>query len=185
MSPKKDPKLAYWIAVVLMFVAVVCYAVPEKQPEKPVRQMFKCIAGKVLFTHQEHFSTTAKGYGITCKECHHHNEEENKIKECGDCHDRKLSKTVPKICLDCHEPDENHHLSEEEVEYSCNECHTPAGDEEVPQACLSCHDEGDVEGMEKTMNMQARTDAFHNQCIECHKAYEEKAPIECSACHVQ
>ena len=61
-------------------------------------------------------------------------------------------------CGDCH-----HTLSEDEYAdaQSCSECHDPAeGDEEIPK----------------------RADAFHLQCIDCHKDFEA-GPTECTGCH--
>lgn len=186
MSLKKELKVAYGLAIVLLFVGVVCYAIPQEQPEKPVRKMFKCIAGKVLFTHEKHFATSATGYGLTCSECHHHYEDNpDEIKACGECHAKDITKTVPETCMNCHEPDEVHHPGEE-AEYECSACHQKSDDEEsVPTACTDCHDVDDLEGMERQMNMQARTDAFHNQCITCHKNYGKQAPVACDACHVK
>ncbi len=185
MSPDKELKIACWLAGILLLVAVVCYAMPEKEPEKPVRKMFKCLAGKVLFTHQEHFSD----YGVACADCHHHNEEdESAIRECGDCHAKEASQTVPKVCLDCHEPGEAHHDNEEVAELACKDCHTPAEEESIPQACTNCHEEDEIEAPEMVMDFQVRTDAFHNQCTKCHKGYGS-GPLyidaDCSKCHVK
>jgi len=57
-------------------------------------------------------------------------------------------------CLDCH-----HNIEEDEV-YSCKECHQATGDESMP----------------------SKTDAFHAQCIGCHKE-KGAGPVECNSCH--
>ncbi len=57
-------------------------------------------------------------------------------------------------CLDCH-----HNLEDDEV-YSCRECHNATGDE----------------------SMLSITDAFHEQCIGCHKE-KGAGPVECNSCH--
>jgi len=79
-------------------------------------------------------------------------------------------------CNACH-----HHPSEPEEGASmmaCKACHVFPSDGSLPAACLSCHgaDEVSLEGI------PARTDAFHNQCIGCHKE-SGSGPVECAACH--
>lgn len=79
-------------------------------------------------------------------------------------------------CYDCH-----HHPPEDEAALkSCGTCH-PVEPEEgaVPESCLECHDAEDVEETE----VVKRVDAYHTQCIDCHKAVGA-GPIDCSACHV-
>ena len=62
---------------------------------------------------------------------------------------------------------------------SCGDCHHTLAEDEYAdaQSCSECHelDEGDEE-------MPKRADAFHLQCINCHKDYEA-GPIECTGCH--
>lgn len=57
-------------------------------------------------------------------------------------------------CSDCH-----HNIEDDEI-YSCKECHEATGDED----------------------MLGRTDAFHSQCIGCHKD-NDAGPVECNSCH--
>ena len=85
-------------------------------------------------------------------------------------------------CTDCH-----HHPSmDESALRACGDCHNlPPKDAEgmqVPDACLECHDIEDPEITDTAM--LNRGDAFHEQCIGCHKDYGAGA-IECAACHVQ
>ena len=55
MTSKKELKLAYALAIILLIVGVLSYAAfSEKVPEEPIRLMFKCVAGKVLFDHKIH-----------------------------------------------------------------------------------------------------------------------------------
>ena len=82
-------------------------------------------------------------------------------------------------CGDCH-----HHTGEGEAETeshgSCGACHAkPEQAEQVSQTCNECHDPEDYDLSEMT----ARADAFHAQCIACHKDFEA-GPVECAACHV-
>ncbi|MFZ0612638.1 MAG: cytochrome c3 family protein [Desulfobacterales bacterium] len=79
-------------------------------------------------------------------------------------------------CYDCH-----HHPPEDESALkACSTCH-PAEPAEgaVPESCLECHDAGDVEGTE----VVKRVDAYHTQCIECHKSVGA-GPVDCNSCHV-
>ena len=82
-------------------------------------------------------------------------------------------------CNDCH-----HHPGEGEDEIeahgSCGACHAePEEAERVSQSCNACHDPEDYDLEEMT----ARADAFHDQCISCHKDFEA-GPVECAACHI-
>jgi hypothetical protein len=68
---------------------------------------------------------------------------------------------------------------------ACGSCHlTPAKAKEAEEkgefneTCLDCHDQSDIEDSE----MVTRGDAFHLQCINCHKDFEA-GPIECIGCH--
>jgi hypothetical protein len=68
---------------------------------------------------------------------------------------------------------------------SCYDCHHHPGDDDESSlvACGECHDEDEIEGSE----VPGRTDAFHQQCIECHEAFEagpQSGSENCSACHV-
>jgi len=73
MSSKKEQKTAYFIAVILLAIGIICFsAFPAKAPETPVRIMFKSLAGKVFFDHKTHVSE--KGYALSCGDCHHHPE---------------------------------------------------------------------------------------------------------------
>lgn len=61
-------------------------------------------------------------------------------------------------CTDCHHMYEE---SEGTKPEACSECHMPDSDEESPKL----------------------SDAFHTQCIECHKD-SGSGPTECTQCHV-
>jgi hypothetical protein len=77
-------------------------------------------------------------------------------------------------CNDCH-----HHPQEADLR-ACGDCHRPPDNgEETPQACLDCHEPDEIEGMD----MIKKADAFHDQCINCHKDFGA-GPEECQSCHV-
>jgi len=108
MTPQKELKLAYSLAIILLVVGVISYATaPAKTPDEPVRMMFKVVAGNVLFDHKTH--TVETGYGLACIDCHHHraeDEEEEPFLACGYCHQiPKEGEALPQSCVECHEPD--------------------------------------------------------------------------------
>jgi hypothetical protein len=125
MKSNKELQIAYGLAIILLVVGVLSYsAFSAKTPEQPVRLMFKCVAGKVLFDHKTH--TAESGYSISCSDGHHDLEEgETKPQACGECHEAKSQ------------------------------------DEDMP----------------------SRSDAFHSQCIDCHKE-GGAGPEICASCHV-
>ena len=62
---------------------------------------------------------------------------------------------------------------------NCSDCHhdLEGDDTATPEACTACHaiDSGDED-------MPKRSDAFHTQCIGCHKDFGA-GPTECGSCH--
>ena len=129
MFTKKELKFAYVLAVCLLVVGVVCYAaIPQQEPERPLRLMFKVVAGNVLFDHETHSADT--GYAFSCGDCHHTLSEDE--------YDDAQS------CTECHDPDEG----DEEVpkradafHQQCGNCHKEfgAGPLIVEQDCNKCH----------------------------------------------
>ena len=147
MTPIKERKLAYYLAGILLVVGAISYAAfPDKTPEEPVRLMFKSVSGNVLFGHQTH--SAESGYGIACKECHHHPEEAEEEKDvyqsCKNCHQiPKEGESVPPVCLDCHDKSE---VEDSEIIKSadafhaqCSGCHEDFGAGPKEQECASCH----------------------------------------------
>lgn len=127
MFSKIELRLAYGVAIWLLFVGVVCYAAfPAKTPSEPVRMMFEVAAGKVLFDHKTHHSVT--GYGISCGDCHHTLEPDEyaDAQSCSECHDpTEGDEEVPKRadafhqqCAGCHED-----FGAGPKEKDCNACH--------------------------------------------------------------
>ena len=143
MTSNKELQLAYRLAIVLFIVGVLSFAAfPAKQPETPVRVMYKTKAGKVLFDHKTHASAT--GYGADCLDCHHHPgmEDETPMLACSACHGKADPEIKAAVCNECHDPDD----------YSLEDV--------MPSA-----------------------DAYHGQCITCHKDFEA-GPEACASCHV-
>jgi len=78
-------------------------------------------------------------------------------------------------CNDCH-----HHPADDDQHRACGDCHrTPETAEAAKPVCLECHDEDEID-MEA---VPTRTNAFHDQCIKCHKD-ASAGPAVCAACHV-
>ena len=104
MTSKRELKLAYALAGILLVVGIFSYAAfSAVQPDQPLRVMYSTVAGKVLFNHKAHFSPD--GYGISCRDCHHHPAEDDiDLQSCSDCHQAVgKDQSVPKTCLDCHD----------------------------------------------------------------------------------
>jgi hypothetical protein len=79
-------------------------------------------------------------------------------------------------CYDCH-----HHPPEDESALqACSVCHPMEAEEGIiPESCLECHDADEIEDTETVK----RLDAYHTQCIDCHKAVGA-GPVDCNSCHV-
>ena len=82
-------------------------------------------------------------------------------------------------CTECH-----HHPEEpddpEEAILKCGYCHqTLEKGQNWPKTCLDCHEAEDLEESE----VMKKPDAFHAQCINCHKE-AGSGPEECNSCHV-
>ncbi|MDD2389744.1 MAG: cytochrome c3 family protein [Desulfobacterales bacterium] len=141
MTPKKELQLAYGMAIVLLVVGLISYAAfPAKSPEQPIRMMFKCAAGKVLFDHKTH--TDSSGYGIACSDCHHHPADDPSLKACGDCHLKEEASKAPQLCMECHEPDDGMGdqvpmMRADSFHKQCVGCHEAGG--AGPVECGKCH----------------------------------------------
>ena len=190
MASNKKLQIAYGLAIVLLFVGIVSYVIvsTKVQEKPPVRAMFKCAAGNVLFGHKDHDSD----YGMDCAECHHHHEEDTEDvdkKACNECHKSEKNIMVPITCYDCHDPDEEHHPKEKvEDMKTCDACHAPTKNETLPETCMECHESDEIEDTElKRFDLKVRTNAFHSQCENCHKENDigpENNNERCKWCHI-
>ncbi len=130
MASKKQLQLAYGLAIILFVIGVFSYAYTAfsaKPLDQPVRLMFKVVAGRVLFDHKTH--TDDSGYGISCIDCHHTEEEGEEVSN-------------PDLCGDCHEPQSE----EEEVpnradafHKQCTGCHQDVEAGPLLEECARCH----------------------------------------------
>ena len=144
MTPKKELKLAYGLAAILLVVGVIGYAAaPAKTLDEPIRIMYKTVAGKVLFDHKTH--SLASGYGLACADCHHHpaDDEEGRV-ACGVCHQPPPEgQAHPTACDDCHEPDEIEDaeimLRADAFHAQCETCHKDGGVGPEENRCNWCH----------------------------------------------
>ena len=127
MFSKLQLKLAYGLAIYLLFVGVLCYAAfPAKTPAEPVRLMFDVTAGKVLFDHKTH--SADNGYGISCGDCHHTLGED----EYADA----------QSCTECHDPDEGDEETPKRADafhQQCTGCHEGYGAGPLEKECSACH----------------------------------------------
>ncbi|MCG6908966.1 MAG: cytochrome c family protein [Deltaproteobacteria bacterium] len=78
-------------------------------------------------------------------------------------------------CYDCH----HHPIDDDSSLIACGDCHYATEEANgLPDKCLECHDADEVEGTE----ILKRSDAFHEQCINCHQNFDA-GPVACTACH--
>ncbi len=133
MTSEKDLRLAYGLIVVCLVVGFFSYAFSANQQasKEPLRKLFTCVAGKVMFTHQTHADES--GYEIACADCHHHPEEpEGDMATCGSCHDPAEDGSMPESCNECHEPED---YEGTEISKKSDALHTQ---------CIGCHKENDA-----------------------------------------
>ena len=140
MNLNKELRIAYGLALILLIVGVLSYAAfSAKSPEVPIRLMYKTSAGKVLFHHERH--TSSSGFGVSCQDCHHHPEgDDSAIRACGDCHGVD-EKSALQTCAQCHEEEEIESVEmmnkTDAVHSQCIDCHKEF--EAGPVECSACH----------------------------------------------
>lgn len=124
MTTKRELQIAYGMAVILFLVGLLSYAAFSQEPPKtPVRMMFKCTAGKVLFDHKEHLDES--GYGYQCVDCHHNLEDDEEGEmNCSACHELESD-------------DEDMPSRADSLHSQCIGCHEDA--KAGPAECNSCH----------------------------------------------
>lgn len=75
----------------------------------------------------------------------------------------------------------SHPLHTEKAKVECVECHHKDKNPKEPGGCAACHDLKEVKNGAIPLK-----DAYHKNCIECHKQSSAKgvtAPTKCNDCH--
>lgn len=73
-----------------------------------------------------------------------------------------------------------HALHVDKAKIDCAKCHHADKDPTQPDRCVKCHP------VTAPPNVTNYKDAYHKQCIDCHKAVVAKgtkAPTKCAECH--
>ena len=161
MTSKKHRTIVYGVAILLVFVAVVCYAAfPIQAPEEPIRVMYQTNAGKVLFDHQAHSDVDA--FALNCIDCHHEHPEGEELPEqvaCGLCHSTSSQEmTPPEFCLDCHDESE---IKEAEITKRSDAIH---------MQCTQCHFEYGKGPLYKN-SLSDEAKGQPNEWIDCNKCH--------------
>ena len=71
------------------------------------------------------------------------------------------------------------HVEKEKID--CSKCHHKDKNPKEPGGCMPCHDRNEVKNGAPPIK-----DAYHKNCIDCHKQSVEKkvsAPTKCNECH--
>lgn len=80
----------------------------------------------------------------------------------------------------------NHKKHAENYKIDCKKCHhADANPAEKVMKCIECHDPTGEKAAEKGGGIKAM-DAYHKNCIDCHKKENEtgkSAPTKCNDCH--
>jgi cytochrome c553 len=96
---------------------------------------------------------------------------------------QKYPKLYPTGCGDCHHDDKGQpltNLTNDSAVQKCVECHKQCG--EAPKG-------KDAPRLDKKAKMAWIGEAFHQNCLSCHRQFnrefkpEKKAPVTCNDCH--
>ncbi len=139
--------------------------------------------GELAFNHDEHIDYA----GDDCQACHHEEDIDPDTTGCGECHGQVGNETMPSVreaahqrCANCHED-----MFEQRIK-GCSPCHNPKDMNDYAGSytpCSQCHHSSEP-GRELVLT---RKNAFHDQCINCHKELK-KGPFgenDCAKCHVR
>ena len=77
----------------------------------------------------------------------------------------------------------NHKLHVELTAH-CEDCHHHHTENEVTPPCRECHNHQKTEEGSKVLGLH---DAYHEQCLKCHRASSKKgkkSPLQCTDCHL-
>lgn len=73
----------------------------------------------------------------------------------------------------------------------CAKCHHTMAKDGVAKKCTTsgCHDSLEAKGKDNAKDIKLVENAFHNQCIECHKDMKKEnkptGPSACGKCHTK
>ncbi len=96
---------------------------------------------------------------------------------------KKFAKVFPNGCGDCHHDDKGKPiagLTADSKVQKCFDCHKKCG--EAPKG-------KDAPKLEKKAKLEFIAEAYHENCMGCHREYnkefkpEKKAPVTCNDCH--
>lgn len=75
--------------------------------------------------------------------------------------------------------------------FECVKCHHTMDKDGEIKKCTSagCHDSKEAKSAENAKNIKLVENAFHQQCLECHKALKKEnkptGPTACGKCHMK
>lgn len=182
---------------ILAVVAVLGYALPEREENVPRRILMDNAGGAVVFQHADH----ADKLKIPCETCHHESAAPREdVRPCKMCHGvtfdvafRQSHATAIKdedSCVTCHHYElkskkwghDKHH---KEIGVDCRFCHhEDTGIEPEPQNCADCHEAGMPTGKKAEEGVPPNmADAAHARCMNCHDKAFAAGASGCIKCH--
>lgn len=119
MKDKKGTILASIFMVAMLVIGITGYSQGKKDPETPIRILYKTAGGNVFFDHKSHLAEN--GDSFDCTDCHHAYEGDDMPLSCAECHEvgaeeSSRAEVLHNQCKGCHE-------SEEKGPVKCHECH--------------------------------------------------------------
>jgi len=135
-------------------------------------------------------------YHRQCMNCHR--QMESGPLGCEDCHKSREPVSVSQKELAqkfVHDTMKLGHISQDfaevvfnhklhvELSDNCESCHHHQKDYEVTPPCRECHNHAETEPGSKLLGLK---DAYHEQCLNCHKSSTgkgKKSPLQCTDCH--
>ncbi|MGE4292814.1 MAG: cytochrome c3 family protein [Desulfovibrio sp.] len=139
--------------------------------------------GVLAFDHEAHKEYASED----CQTCHHGPDIEAEPGHCNQCHNLAGSDSMPSLRDAAHK--------------RCETCHDDLFDKGI-KGCAPCHKMKDMKGYKGSYTpcqqchrtpspdrelVLTRTNAFHDQCMNCHKGLK-KGPYgenECGKCHIR
>jgi len=151
----------------------------EKQPEdseNKASSAMQAYHNKCIGCHK-----AVKKGPMHCAECHTKSETQKKIAVADLTADHGPDTSLLYHIAAKYEPIEFNHKEHTENTDGCASCHHKETPVEATAACRSCHD---VKESTKSPKKTSLLDAYHGQCIACHKE-EDSGPTDCLDCHTE